>query len=143
MYNSEKRSSKNTLGFSELDQSQLECFHTDVSANHLRRRHSIKNQEHHNEPEYGVNHLHRELHCSEKQWKQAHVTGYGQRSEGSEIATILQRKQTERYDDEQYGLLMNVPAKEERSITAKRECRYESVPVRFEEELNESRLHSI
>jgi hypothetical protein len=41
------------------------------------------------------------------------MTCYRKWPEGSEVSTIFQCEETERYDDEENGFLMDVPAEEE------------------------------
>lgn len=87
-----------------------------------------------------MHHLHREFHRREEKWEQTHVTAYGQGSESTQVPTVFERQQAERNDNEEYGLLMDVPTEEERSVGAEGDGRDESVPGWLEEELDKGRL---
>lgn len=71
------------------------------------------------------------------------MTRNGERAKRSQVPTVLQGKQAERYDDKQYGLLMDMPAEEKRGVSAERNSGNEVVPCGVEEELQQSRLLKI
>ena len=144
MYSNEKRSSRNTRGFSDLCLRQLKCLPRAVPrSGHLRRCHAIEHHQHHSQPEYSIHDLDRKLHRGKQQWKQAHVTGNGQRSERSEVPSVFECEQAKGYNDKQNRFLVDVPAEEEGSVSAQCESRHKCMPIRFKEELNECRLQSV
>jgi hypothetical protein len=49
------------------------------------------------------------------------VTGYGERTEGAEISTVLECEQAEGDDDKEDGFLMDMPAEEKGGVAAERE----------------------
>lgn len=86
----------------------------------LRRRHSIEDEQHGDEPEDGVNDLDWKLHRGEQQWEEAHVASDCQRSEGAEVSSVFEGEQAEWYDDQKDGFLVDVPPEEEGCIAAER-----------------------
>lgn len=65
---------------------------------------------------------------------------HSQWAEGAEMATVVERDQAERNDDEQNRFLVNMPAEEERGVSAESGSCHEIGPCRAQEELNECRL---
>lgn len=105
-----------------------------------RRRHAVEDQQHRDQPEDGVDDFGGEIHSREEQRKQAHVARDGKGSEGAKVASVLERQQAERDDDEEDGFFVDVPAEEEGSVAAERDGRDEGFPSRFQEELDQRRL---
>lgn len=66
---------------------------------------------------------------------------HSQRSECAKVSTVPERYQTERDNDKENGLLMDVPAKEERCVAAKRHCTDESFPSGSKHESDKERLY--
>jgi hypothetical protein len=71
------------------------------------------------------------------------MAGHGQRSEGTEISSVFESNQAERDDDEEYGLLMDVPAEQERRIAAEGDRTDERVPCRLEQQADQKWLYQI
>lgn len=65
---------------------------------------------------------------------------HSQRAEGAKVATVVKRDQAERYNDQQNRFLMDVPAEEERGVSAESGGGHKIGPCRPEEELDECRL---
>ena len=107
---------------------------------HLRWGHAIEDHEHDHQPKYCVDHFDWELHGGEEQGEQADVAGDGERPEGAEVSAVFQGEEGEGDDDEEDGLLVDVPAEEEGGVAAKDDCREEGFPCGLEEELHEGRL---
>ena len=61
-------------------------------------------------------------------------------SEGAEVATVVERDQAERNDDQQNRFLVDMPAEEERGVSAESGSCHEYRPCRSKEELDECRL---
>lgn len=71
------------------------------------------------------------------------MTGYSQRSEGAKIPAIMKGNQTERNNNKQYGLLMNMPTKEKGSIATERDRTDKDLPGWFVEEADKNWLNFI
>lgn len=65
------------------------------------------------------------------------MAGYGQGTEGAQMASVLERDEAERDDDEEDGLFVDVPAKQKRGISTQRDGPYEAVPGGQPEQLGE------
>ena len=101
------------------------------------RRQPVERQQEEHQPEHRVHGLDGELGGREEQREQRHVARDGQRPERAQVAPVAQRDEREGDDDEQDGLLVNVPAEEERGVAAQRDGAYEAVPRRIYEELHQ------
>ena len=71
------------------------------------------------------------------------MTCHGQWAEGAEVATVVKCDQAERNDDQQNRFLVDVPAEEERGVSAESGSCHEVGPCRAQEKLNECRLKSV
>lgn len=58
-----------------------------------------------------------------------------ERTESAQVTSVFEREKAERYDDEEDGLFVDVPAEQERCVAAQCQCSYEVVPGRANEEL--------
>ena len=65
---------------------------------------------------------------------------HSQWAEGAEMATVVERDQAERNDDEQNRFFVDVPAEEEGGVSAESGSCHEVRPCRPKEELDECRL---
>ena len=61
---------------------------------------------------------------------------YSQRSERTQVATIFECDQTERYNDQEDRFLVYMPSKQERSISTKGNCANKGIPLLVEEEFD-------
>lgn len=100
-------------------------------------REAIKRQQKEHEPEDGVDGLDRELGRRKQQREEGHVACHGERPECAQVPPVLKREQTERDNDKEHGLLMDVPAEEERRVTAERDGANKVVPGRRSKELQQ------
>jgi len=110
---------------------------------HLRRSKSFECHQEQHKPEDGVNCLDREFLCGEQQRKQGYVTRNSKRPKSSQVASILECEQTERDDDKQDRLFMDVPAKQEGSIATQCDCSHKVVPARLQKDLDQGWLRQL
>ena len=103
----------------------------------LRWCQTVEGKEEGHEPENRVCNLDREFGSCEEQWEQTDVACHSQWAEGTEVATIVERDQAERNDDQQNRFLVDVPAEEERGVSAEGGSCHEVRPCRAQEELDE------
>lgn len=96
----------------------------------------VEGQQEQHEPEDRVHGLDGELGGREEEGEEGDVAGDGQGSEGAKIPTVLECDEGEWDDDEQDGLLVDVPAEEERGVPAERNGADEAGPGGIEEELD-------
>lgn len=62
------------------------------------------------------------------------MTGYRKRTEGTKVSTIAKSNETERDDDEEDCLFMNMPSKEKGGIATERYRTDEILPSGLDEE---------
>jgi hypothetical protein len=63
-----------------------------------------------------------------------------ERSESSKVSSVTQRDQTERYNDKENSLFMNMPSEEKGCIAAKSNCANKGIPGGFYKKSDEKRL---
>ena len=68
------------------------------------------------------------------------MSSHSQRSKSAKMPTVLKRQETERYDHEQDGFLVHMPAEQKGGITTQRDGTDESIPRRPQEQLDEGDL---
>lgn len=66
------------------------------------------------------------------------MSGNCQWSEGTEVSTIFECDQTERNDNEEHGLLVHMPAKQEGGISTQSDRSDESIPSRTQPEFDKT-----
>jgi len=97
----------------------------------------IKRNQEENQPEDGVGRLDGELGRREQQREERDVARHGQGPEGAEIPAVLQGDEAEGDDDEEDGLLMDMPPEEERGVSAEGDSPDEVVPGGLDEQLEQ------
>lgn len=68
------------------------------------------------------------------------MSGNCQRSEGTEVTTILECDQTEGNDNEEDGLFVHMPAKQEGGIATESDRSDKSIPRRTQPKFNKTQL---
>ena len=71
------------------------------------------------------------------------MTSNSQGPESPVIPAILERYQAEGNNDQEYSLLMNVPAEEKRCVATERDGADKGFPGRLEEESEKNRLKDV
>lgn len=89
----------------------------------------VKHEQEQNQPQDGVDRLDGELGRGEEQGEERDVTGHGKRTERAEVPAIFQCDQAEGNDDQEHCLFMDVPAEQERGISAEGDGANECLPV--------------
>jgi hypothetical protein len=140
MYKKEKRSSKKIRGCGELP-----CVSHEFSKNDedLRWGQTIKGEKKQHKPEDCVNRLDGKLCRGEQEWEEGDMARDRQRPESAKESAVMQRDQTERNDNKQDCLFMNMPAKEEGRVSTERDRTNKRFPRWFVEQSKQYRLYSI
>ena len=71
------------------------------------------------------------------------MSGYSQGAESAKVPPVFERDETERDNDQKYRFLMDMPAEQERCISAQGDGTNESLPFRVAPELNQRELVAI
>lgn len=102
---------------------------------------SVEDEEEQHQPQDCINSLEGEFGGCKQQREEWDMACNRQRSEGAEVATVLEGDETEWNDDEENGFLMHMPTEEEWCITAEGDRTDKGIPTAWvEPDLDERNL---
>jgi hypothetical protein len=84
----------------------------------LRWCQAVEGEQERHEPEDRVCYFDGEFGSCEQQREQADVACYGEWAESSQVSAVVERDETEGNDDKQDSFFVDVPAEEERGVSA-------------------------
>jgi hypothetical protein len=109
----------------------------------LRWCQTVEGKEESHEPEDCVCNLDREFGGCKEQRKQTDVACHSQWAESTEVPAVVECNKAEGNNNQQDGFLVDVPAEEERCVSAESGSCNKVGPCRSEEELDECRLEKV